>query len=317
MARRLTVVNKLARFTLTHSQDEKTWTYVTEPVHSKSLEAPRDRGTDLQCLTKRESSVLKARLSNVRHTTNKELIDTSLLPPNENVSQIRKACSNDSHHSIANIQTAESQAVMALFEYLRELPSKSIEVPTDALAPIVSIISDIHNVSLMLDDVEDNSPLRRTKPATHSVFGIPQTVNSATYQIVDIISRTVQLNNTGSLNAVTNHVYKPKEQYDILSHECSTRKPKGFCEDLDERKWGFIIIHAYHNAQSMMKKAFDSMLMQRRAARMASVGHKEMIVKWLQQGGAVDCTANASRMLQHELMGELDAIERERGSVTR
>ncbi|RYC64288.1 hypothetical protein CHU98_g1917 [Xylaria longipes] len=237
-----------------------------------------------------ESSVLKARLSNVRHTTNKELIDTSLLPPNEN-----------------------------------------IEVPTDALAPIVSIISDIHNVSLMLDDVEDNSPLRRTKPATHSVFGIPQTVNSATYQIVDIISRTVQLNNTGSLNAVTKTgglslmILKlmraspntVSDRPDSRNSSISTRKPKGFCEDLDERKWGFIIIHAYHNAQSMMKKAFDSMLMQRRAARMASVGHKEMIVKWLQQGGAVDCTANASRMLQHELMGELDAIERERGSVTR
>lgn len=30
-----------------------------------------------------------------------------------------------------------------------------------------------------LDDIEDNSPLRRGLPATHTVFGINQTINSA------------------------------------------------------------------------------------------------------------------------------------------
>lgn len=43
--------------------------------------------------------------------------------------------------------------------------------------------------------MEDNSPLRRAAPSTHNVFGIPQTVNSATYMIIDIIGRASKLEN--------------------------------------------------------------------------------------------------------------------------
>ena len=39
-------------------------------------------------------------------------------------------------------------------------------------------------------------------PATHSVFGMPQTVNSATYQIVDVISRASGMRNAAALEAV-------------------------------------------------------------------------------------------------------------------
>jgi hypothetical protein len=37
----------------------------------------------------------------------------------------------------------------------------------------------------MLDDIEDGSPLRRSKPATHCVFGTAQTINSANFQFVE------------------------------------------------------------------------------------------------------------------------------------
>ena len=32
-----------------------------------------------------------------------------------------------------------------------------------------------------LDDIQDNSPMRRGSPSTHSVFGVSQTINAATY----------------------------------------------------------------------------------------------------------------------------------------
>jgi len=32
-----------------------------------------------------------------------------------------------------------------------------------------------------LDDIQDNSPMRRGSPSTHSVFGVSQTINTATY----------------------------------------------------------------------------------------------------------------------------------------
>jgi geranylgeranyl diphosphate synthase type 3 len=44
-----------------------------------------------------------------------------------------------------------------------------------------------------LDDVQDNSPLRRSHPAAHSVFGMPQVVNSAIYMLMDVFGRATQL----------------------------------------------------------------------------------------------------------------------------
>lgn len=39
----------------------------------------------------------------------------------------------------------------------------------------------LHNASLMIDDIQDNSKLRRGIPAAHTVFGVAQTINSANY----------------------------------------------------------------------------------------------------------------------------------------
>lgn len=46
-----------------------------------------------------------------------------------------------------------------------------------------------------LDDVEDNSPLRRGKPSTHNIYGTAQTINSATYQFTQATSLAAELSN--------------------------------------------------------------------------------------------------------------------------
>lgn len=56
-----------------------------------------------------------------------------------------------------------------------------LNVPKSKLDVITRVIDMVHNASLMLDDIEDDSELRRGKPAAHRVFGIPQTINSASY----------------------------------------------------------------------------------------------------------------------------------------
>lgn len=52
-------------------------------------------------------------------------------------------------------------------------------MPERSLAVIRDIVKLLHASSLMLDDIEDNSPLRRGFPSTHIVFGVNQTINSA------------------------------------------------------------------------------------------------------------------------------------------
>ncbi|KAJ6600766.1 isoprenoid synthase domain-containing protein [Mycena sp. CBHHK59/15] len=56
-----------------------------------------------------------------------------------------------------------------------------INVPEDKLTVISKIISMLHNASLMIDDIEDDSQLRRGQPVTHRIYGIPQTINTANY----------------------------------------------------------------------------------------------------------------------------------------
>ncbi|KAK1236301.1 hypothetical protein PQX77_000462 [Marasmius sp. AFHP31] len=56
-----------------------------------------------------------------------------------------------------------------------------LNVPLEKLAVIARIVNMLHAASLMIDDIEDDSQLRRGKPVAHKVYGVPQTVNSANY----------------------------------------------------------------------------------------------------------------------------------------
>jgi geranylgeranyl pyrophosphate synthase len=47
----------------------------------------------------------------------------------------------------------------------------------------------MHNVSLMIDDIQDGSPLRRGSPSTHVLFGVGQALNAAT----NMYARSVQI----------------------------------------------------------------------------------------------------------------------------
>lgn len=49
----------------------------------------------------------------------------------------------------------------------------------------------LHNASLLMDDVEDNSDLRRGMPVAHKVYGTPQVLNSANY-IYFLVFREVE-----------------------------------------------------------------------------------------------------------------------------
>ncbi|KAF8524397.1 terpenoid synthase [Hysterangium stoloniferum] len=84
-------------------------------------------------------------------------------------------------------------ALVEPFKYLTSAAGKEIrkkmihafnlwlKVPEDTVNVISSVVSMLHSASLMIDDVEDNSQLRRGQPVTHKIYGIPQTINTANY----------------------------------------------------------------------------------------------------------------------------------------
>ncbi|KAL1705462.1 isoprenoid synthase domain-containing protein, partial [Schizophyllum commune] len=79
------------------------------------------------------------------------------------------------------------------YEYLLSTPGKEfrtqlidafnkwLAVPSDTLQIIAKIVNMLHSASLMVDDIEDDSQLRRGKPVTHKIYGVPQTINTGNY----------------------------------------------------------------------------------------------------------------------------------------
>lgn len=54
-------------------------------------------------------------------------------------------------------------------------------IPNDDIYKLQEIIEILHTASLMIDDIEDNSLMRRGVKTSHLLFGIPLTLNSANY----------------------------------------------------------------------------------------------------------------------------------------
>ncbi|CAH1405829.1 unnamed protein product [Nezara viridula] len=79
------------------------------------------------------------------------------------------------------------------YTYLLQVPGKQIraklthafnywlDIPNDKLHSVGEIIQMLHNSSLLIDDIQDNSILRRGIPVAHSIFGIASTINAANH----------------------------------------------------------------------------------------------------------------------------------------
>jgi len=84
-------------------------------------------------------------------------------------------------------QDFRAQLVAAFNEWL--------EVPPQSLAIITKAVGMLHTASLLVDDVEDSSLLRRGIPVAHSIFGTPQTINSANYVYFCALQELLKLEN--------------------------------------------------------------------------------------------------------------------------
>ncbi|KAF4631128.1 hypothetical protein G7Y89_g7014 [Cudoniella acicularis] len=107
----------------------------------------------------------------------------------------------------SNLPELSDDVVLQPYRYLTSLPSKGfrdqaidslniwLKVPAKSAKTIKSVIKMLHSASLMLDDLEDGSPLRRGKPSTHDIYGAAQTINSATYQYIQATNLAAELSN--------------------------------------------------------------------------------------------------------------------------
>src|SRR5687767_13097913 len=105
----------------------------------------------------------------------------------------------------------ENNYLLRPYIYINNKPGKNIrsifidalnywlKVPTSEINIIKDIINKLHNASLLIDDIEDNSLLRRGVPVAHNIYGIPETINSANYIYFKVLDTIYTTNNKEAL----------------------------------------------------------------------------------------------------------------------
>nr|UPW35118.1 terpene cyclase 1 [Didymella macrostoma] len=114
---------------------------------------------------------------------------TPLSPPSDS-----KNLGEDLIYGNGAAWTEEKERILVgPYDYLWGHPGKDIrsqciaafnlwlQVPPERLEVITRVVGMLHTASLLVDDVEDNSILRRGIPVANSIFGVAQTINSANY----------------------------------------------------------------------------------------------------------------------------------------
>jgi geranylgeranyl diphosphate synthase type 3 len=78
-----------------------------------------------------------------------------------------------------------------------------LKVPDEKVKLIGDIIQMLHNSSLLVDDIQDNSVLRRGNPCAHKIYGVASTINSANYVYFIGLEKILELNNPEAV-----HIFK-------------------------------------------------------------------------------------------------------------
>ena len=112
-------------------------------------------------------------------------------------------------------KTAQDEILLEPFTYLLRKKGKDIrpkllkafniwlKVPDEKVKLIGDIIQMLHNSSLLVDDIQDNSVLRRGNPCAHKIYGVASTINSANYVYFIGLEKILELNNPEAV-----HIFK-------------------------------------------------------------------------------------------------------------
>lgn len=279
------------------------------------------------------------------------------------------------------------RAINEPITYVSSMPSKGVrsslidamnqwcQVPSAQLAVVKRVIDLLHNSSLILDDIQDNSPMRRGKTATHLVFGEAQAINSATFLYVRVVQE-VQATGNAALMAVVleeledlhvgqswdlywkynlkwptmdeyfsmidlktgglfrmlvrmmqalsprpstefvcdalvsmvSRFFQVRDDYlNLNSREYSNQK--GWCEDLDEGKFSYLIIHCLENSPKHVDRIMG-LFRQRTGCSgpMPSVA-KVQIIEYLQEAGCFEACWELLNKLENDIEDEIRRLE--------
>ncbi|XP_076169559.1 terpene synthase-like isoform X2 [Ptiloglossa arizonensis] len=104
----------------------------------------------------------------------------------------------------------EDEILLEPFSYILQVPGKQIrtklvrafnywlKIPQDKLLAVGDIVQILHTSSLLIDDIQDNSVLRRGIPVAHNIYGTASTINAANYGTFIALERVLALRHSES-----------------------------------------------------------------------------------------------------------------------
>ncbi|KAI9835050.1 MAG: geranylgeranyl diphosphate synthase 1 [Sarea resinae] len=131
------------------------------------------------------------------------------------VHQTRATWSPEKEKRLKADPAISTKILLGPYDYMIGHPGKDIraqliaafnawlQVPEESLAVITKVIGMLHTASLLIDDVEDSSILRRGVPVAHSIFGTAQTINSANYVYFYALRELQHLQNPKAVDIYT------------------------------------------------------------------------------------------------------------------
>jgi geranylgeranyl diphosphate synthase type 3 len=90
---------------------------------------------------------------------------------------------------------------------LGDLFGKLLGVNSINIELINNLINDFHNASLVIDDIEDNSLLRRNEPCAHLKYGTPFSINSGYYSIFKTLMQISQNFSQPTTNKIIEYLH--------------------------------------------------------------------------------------------------------------
>eukprot|EP00656_Telonema_subtile_P004891 TRINITY_DN12230_c0_g1_i8.p1 TRINITY_DN12230_c0_g1~~TRINITY_DN12230_c0_g1_i8.p1 ORF type:complete len:400 (-),score=63.50 TRINITY_DN12230_c0_g1_i8:195-1394(-) len=78
-----------------------------------------------------------------------------------------------------------------------------LKIPEEKCMTIRRVTQGLHNASLLIDDIQDNSRLRRGRPCAHLVYGVAHTINCANHVYFLALQEVIDLGNPEAISVFT------------------------------------------------------------------------------------------------------------------
>ncbi|CAF3816576.1 unnamed protein product [Adineta steineri] len=154
---------------------------------------------------------------NLLHSQKNAKVSSSTHKGKDNAHQLNDS-QNKMNHNMDINSNGNLDDILEPFNYLKSLPGKNVrskliealnywfQVSEEKFKIIDEIMGMLHNASLLMDDIEDGSALRRGSPVAHLIYGTPLTINAAELVCFLAIQKAYTLNNPNVGRILIDHL---------------------------------------------------------------------------------------------------------------